>query len=967
MASSAFATAYSKWIKRLRFVIFAFWIVVCACGLKWGLLFLDNTTSQYDAPESSASMVAARKYESYFKASKNTNILTILLRKKSGAPPASIERLPGVKDVELGLYNLTNAKYGYDVRAPCTHCFFRSMQSYWLIQENFNATQLAEGLVAESGVSTIINIKYSTKDEDKVSEMVDFVHNHVDKLLNKHGLQNTVSAGLTGIQPFADAILDGISEDLEFMDKAVLPLALIVLGLIVQSLFLMLIPVLNIVCTILAEFLIMYPVALNMDVVSFTPSVMMSLTIAMSIDYSLFLLSRLVEEVQSGVEMDEAIPSMLDNAGHTITVSGGTLVICFLGMLFFPMAMLQSVGIGASTALLMALFANLTLTPAVLHSIGPCLINSQQVLNDLLRRCCMKICGRTLSEFNCNTQDHDAILFQTDVDGEPPANLHLDEDPDPISVGINGSAASSVREKLLGSSTTTPSSLSGGLSGGEDSSAPLSINSGATPVASHSHASAPMTSTRENSLSRDSKLDWYYSQAIHGASDEEDLEMRHSCWYKLTNVLLDPKKGIAILLAITALCTPICMRCFDQKISISFELTVPSTAHTYDVFEHVQDDFGAGAVFPYQLLFVPTEAGKSRCDDWSYCQALVGNSNLDSCGVMCPEAFNDINTILRHLQKDADKPMTVTGITTLNGQNVTAMDYVTALAKSQGVPGLGHMTSYDDSVLLLFSSFCPPAAVNSTTSACAATAVQIDLGLDPFSLDGVDWLIDARDSLKDSEKKFPFKLYLSQSASITYDAQQAVYDSFPMIIIVTLSVVFVLMAVAFQSLVAPIRSVLTLCLTLSFVFGLLVLVYQHDAFNFLNQRCVRGVGATAWLPPVMCFSIIVGLGLDYDVFLISRVFEYRLHGYTDHAAALKGVYKTGYIITAAGVIMALAFGGLMNSTETILNQTSFLLIFSVLLDTFVVRTLAVPALLGLTDTKSWWPKQMPPATKAIRF
>ena len=184
-----------------------------------------------------------------------------------------------------------------------------------------------------------------------------------------------------------------------------------------------------------------------------------------------------------------------------------------------------------------------------------------------------------------------------------------------------------------------------------------------------------------------------------------------------------------------------------------------------------------------------------------------------------------------------------------------------------------------------------------------------------------------------------------------------------------MSVVFVLMGVAFQSLVAPLRSVLTLCLTLSFCFGFMVLVYQHGALNFMNLRAVSNIHATCWLPPVsapacpwirlslsphglfdgptgylpatyhiswravspqvMCFSIIVGLGLDYDVFLISRIYEYRLNGYTDRAAALKGIYKTGYIITAAGIIMAVAFGGLMISDELILNQAAFLLIVAV--------------------------------------
>ena len=56
----------------------------------------------------------------------------------------------------------------------------------------------------------------------------------------------------------------------------------------------------------------------------------------------------------------------------------------------------------------------------------------------------------------------------------------------------------------------------------------------------------------------------------------------------------------------------------------------------------------------------------------------------------------------------------------------------------------------------------------------------------------------------------------------------------------------------------------------------------------------------------MCFTIIIGLALDYDVFLISRILEYREAGYSSDGSILKGIYKTGYIITDAGIIMAVA-------------------------------------------------------------
>ena len=90
-----------------------------------------------------------------------------------------------------------------------------------------------------------------------------------------------------------------------------------------------------------------------------------------------------------------------------------------------------------------------------------------------------------------------------------------------------------------------------------------------------------------------------------------------------------------------------------------------------------------------------------------------------------------------------------------------------------------------------------------------------------------------------------------------------------------------------------------------------------------------------------------GIGLDYDIFLISRIQEYRAKGYTETSSIVKGLVKTGSIITAAGMIMAIAFSGLLFTTSGVLYQMAFLLVLAVLLDTLVVRLFLVPAIMQI--------------------
>jgi len=840
-----------------------------------------------------------------------------------------------IKNIELGLYDAVSKKYSYDIKAKTAKGFVRSVSSYWVYEEYFNASQLAASFV--EGTDALVSVTYdNTANEDKINGLVDFVDKTTKDLLSSHGLSGVVSYGVTGIAPFATAILDGVADDLHFMDEAVLPLAMLILSAVIGSATLMIIPICNILITILAEFLVMYPVALSMDVVSFTPSLMMSITIAMSIDYSLFLLSRFMEEIGNGRSVEEAIPFMVDGAGHTILVSGGTLICCFLGMLLFPMAMLQSVGIGASVTLFFALSVNLTLTPALLFTVGERLIKGQERLERCWRR------------LTCRAKTHSESSLEAAAAAGPLSSPLMDSDAF------------------------------------EDEETETSPASG--------------SNNRHLQLSKAS-ADFSFSDDGHGdlksGADEfsRDLAMSKSVWYKLAWFLLNPwRGGICVLAATCALAAPVCMHALSVDMSISFDMSVPSGSKTYETFKDIEKGFGAGAVFPYSLLFVPKNS--STMDP---CQGAVfdpGTPSLCSLsklsgelsddtkcrnGFMCPLVFDSLNSALQTLETNGEQDSEIAqfaGITALDGSPVMYADYVAALEREKGIRGQ-KLTSFDRSILLLYESFCEVTnhtAVMSASSPsppsvnlCAATYFTVMLSKDPFSTEGVDWLKEARKTLDDlsGEDGALFDFYLGYGAGTTYDVTTAVYDSFPLIIGVTLATVFVLMGVAFRSLVAPVRSVLTLALTLAFVYGLLVLVYQKGAFGFLGLRCFENSHAVSWLPPVMSFSIIVGLGLDYDVFLISRVHEFRLEGNTDHAAAVKGICATGYIITAAGLIMAVAFGGLLTSDELLLNQTAFLLVFAVLLDTFVVRTLCVPALLGITDTLSWWPSKMPPATKSI--
>eukprot|EP00455_Lapot_gusevi_P056139 TRINITY_DN9256_c0_g1_i1.p1 TRINITY_DN9256_c0_g1~~TRINITY_DN9256_c0_g1_i1.p1 ORF type:complete len:195 (+),score=70.24 TRINITY_DN9256_c0_g1_i1:287-871(+) len=182
---------------------------------------------------------------------------------------------------------------------------------------------------------------------------------------------------------------------------------------------------------------------------------------------------------------------------------------------------------------------------------------------------------------------------------------------------------------------------------------------------------------------------------------------------------------------------------------------------------------------------------------------------------------------------------------------------------------------------------------------------------------------------------------------------------FGLVVGCTVVVVFTIAGLAFRSVFVPFRLVISIALPVCFIYGLASLVFgPAGIFNWMFPS-LKEANPLFWLVPVMSFSVLIGLALDYDLFLFSRIAEFRSKGHSDRHSIVLGVHETGGIITAAGIIMAIAFAGLLLANEIAMIQFGFLLSFSVLIDTFVIRTCFVPALIMVAGRWNWWPRAMP--------
>jgi uncharacterized membrane protein YdfJ with MMPL/SSD domain len=174
----------------------------------------------------------------------------------------------------------------------------------------------------------------------------------------------------------------------------------------------------------------------------------------------------------------------------------------------------------------------------------------------------------------------------------------------------------------------------------------------------------------------------------------------------------------------------------------------------------------------------------------------------------------------------------------------------------------------------------------------------------------------------------------------------------PIVIGFVLGLSFLLLAVAFRSLVVPATSILMNLLSVGAAFGLLVLVFQEGIgaglFGFDQVDSIE-----AWLP-LFLFTVLFGLSMDYHVFLLSRIRE-RYDQTGDNVGAIEfGVSSTARIITGAALIMVAVFGGFAAGQLVMFEQMGFGLGVAVLLDATLVRSVLVPATMRLLGDRNWY-------------
>ncbi len=184
------------------------------------------------------------------------------------------------------------------------------------------------------------------------------------------------------------------------------------------------------------------------------------------------------------------------------------------------------------------------------------------------------------------------------------------------------------------------------------------------------------------------------------------------------------------------------------------------------------------------------------------------------------------------------------------------------------------------------------------------------------------------------------------------DYYDAVTNPTPYVLLFVLGLSFVLLTVAFRSIVVALVSIVLNLLSVGAAYGLLTLVFLHGiGAGFFGFRHVPVIDA--WVP-LFLFSVLFGLSMDYQVFLMSRIKERFDAGGSTRDAVASGVSTTARIITGAALIIVVVFAGFARGDLVMFQQMGFGVAVALLLDATVIRSVVLPSMLSLLDARSWY-------------
>ncbi|PIC63757.1 hypothetical protein CSV79_09960 [Sporosarcina sp. P13] len=219
--------------------------------------------------------------------------------------------------------------------------------------------------------------------------------------------------------------------------------------------------------------------------------------------------------------------------------------------------------------------------------------------------------------------------------------------------------------------------------------------------------------------------------------------------------------------------------------------------------------------------------------------------------------------------------------------------------------------------------------------------IPVTLGAAGNSNEAQDWVRDW------SAKQTDWNLLIGGEPRFNQEIFDEIADHIVYVLLIIVISTFFILMFAFRSLIIPIKAILMNILGLSATFGILVYIFQYSHFGLHP-------GTVALIIPVIVFSLVFGLSMDYEVFLISRMQEEFSYSFDNDKSTVEGLATTSKVITSAALIMIVLTGAFAFTDVMPVKQIGVGIAVAVAIDATIIRLLLVPSLMKLFGKWNWW-------------
>lgn len=785
---------------------------------------------------------------------------------------------------------------------------------------------------------------------------------------------STLKANLTGPAATGDDLNYIGVRDMHVIETAVVLMVLVILFVVYRNPVTMLLPLITIgISVVTAQAIVAGVAQLGLGISSQTITLMTTMMAGAGIDYAVFLISRYHDYLRLGVDSDQAVMRALMSIGKVIAGSAATVSVTFLGMVFTNLGGFKTVGPALAISIAVAFLAAVTFLPALLVLAGPrgWITPRRDLTTRFWRRSGIRIVrwpathlvvsltvliilagsaslarynyddSKTLPKsvesavgyatlarhFPLNATIPEYLVIHSPRDLREPAALadlkqmakRVSQLPD--IAAIRGAPPVTAKPRNQGASAEASSAVGGAAN----------ATSGDTPAAddNQDEPTGEVTDTFPNVAAMLYPLANMEDEAgtagspAAGTEDEEgwttgeEDEDSAAGGEQQSTTVSEPDDAATFVSTVRGLGFALSVDIADIASTLN---AAPVTV--LDVTASTANDGGALqklAGFAEQL------------------QTLPGADSIESAMQNVRQVLDDAAATLRSL--GIDDPRDVKNRPAGPPRVVhTFADAVHELI--DGVQALINQTTHIGGGLTgALTSFISP------DGHTARYAIQTKLN--PFSTDAMNQIhtiVETAEGTQPNTALAGASVSVAGVTAMLRDTRGYYNQDIRLIVAMTILIVFLILVALLRAVVAPVYLIVSVVISYLSALGVGVIVFQF----LLHQELT-------WSVPGLTFIVLVAMGADYNLLLISRLRDESPYGV--RSGVIRTVGQTGGVITAAGVIFAASMFGLLFASISTLVQAGFIIGTGLLLDTFLVRTITVPATAVLIGEANWWPSR----------